>query len=121
MKPRPVNITASRSKSLLIIDWDDGHHSEYPLAGLRAACPCAECKGGHEKMGGPGSPDMLNIPLSGSESSELVGLQAVGNYAIQAFWKDGHSYGIYNWEYLRQLCPCGEHKGVGTTDEPSAG
>jgi DUF971 family protein len=71
-------------------------------------------------MGGPGSPDMLEIPLQRAESSELVALEPVGNYAIQPFWKDGHSYGIYNWEYLRQLCPCGQHQSVGMTDEPSA-
>jgi DUF971 family protein len=121
MKPRPVNITASRSRRLLIIDWDDGHHSEYPLAGLRAACPCAECRGGHDKMGGPGSPDMLDIPVQSAEASELVELQPVGNYAIQPFWKDGHSYGIYNWDYLRELCPCGQHGGSRATDESSAG
>ena len=72
-------------------------------------------------MGGPGAPDMLSIPLRSAESSELVGLDAVGNYAIQPFWKDGHSYGIYNWEYLRQLCPCGEHEGIGMTDAPATG
>ena len=21
-------------------------------------------------------------------------------------WEDGHDYGIYNWHYLRALCPC---------------
>lgn len=121
MKPRPASITASRSKGLLIIDWDDGHHSQYPLAGLRAACPCAECKGGHDKMGGPGSPDMLSIPLRTVDSSVLSRLESVGNYAVQPFWQDGHSYGIYNWEYLRQLCPCGEHQGTGMSNEPTVG
>ena len=23
-------------------------------------------------------------------------------------WEDGHDYGIYNWYYLRKLCPCAE-------------
>jgi len=23
-------------------------------------------------------------------------------------WEDGHDYGIYNWHYLRALCPCNE-------------
>lgn len=109
MTVRPTNITVSRSRGLLQIDWEDGHYSEYPLAGLRSACPCAECRGGHENMGGPGSPEMLEIPLMDSQATSLADLQAVGNYAIQLFWRDGHSFGIYTWGYLRELCPCDDH------------
>ena len=57
-------------------------------------------------MGGPGSPDMLELPLIDTRSTEMVELQRVGNYAIQIIWQDGHSAGIYSWEYLRELCPC---------------
>jgi DUF971 family protein len=32
----------------------------------------------------------------------------VGNYALQPSWDDGHSTGIYTWEYLRYLCPAEE-------------
>lgn len=106
---KPARIAVSRSRGLLIVDWEDGHHSEYPLAGLRAACPCAECRGGHEGMSSLGSPDMLNIPLQPVQSGELESLEMVGNYALQPIWKDGHSYGIFSWGYLRSLCPCGEH------------
>ena len=106
---KPSRIAVSRSRGLLLVDWEDGHHSEYPLAGLRAACPCAECRGGHAGMGAPGSPDMLEIPLRPAQSAELVSLEMVGNYALQPLWKDGHGYGIFSWSYLRALCPCGEH------------
>lgn len=107
MTPKPKNIAVSRGRGLLLIDWEDGAHCEYPLAGLRAACPCAECRGGHEGMGGPGTPEMLLQPLASGRSAELVDLEMVGSYALQPAWKDGHSYGIYTWEYLRQLCPEG--------------
>ena len=33
---------------------------------------------------------------------------AVGRYAIQFNWLDGHSGGIYSWEYLRRVCQCRE-------------
>ena len=33
---------------------------------------------------------------------------AVGRYAIQFNWLDGHSGGIYSWEYLRRVCQCHE-------------
>jgi len=40
------------------------------------------------------------------EDSELAEISAVGNYAIQFQWKDGHNTGIYTFDYLRALCPC---------------
>ncbi len=46
----PTGITANRDLAELIISWDDGHTSIYPFSIVRAACPCAECRGGHENM-----------------------------------------------------------------------
>jgi DUF971 family protein len=105
MTYRPKKISVSRSKGTLTLEWDDDRICEYPLSGLRAACPCADCRGGHENMGQPGSPEMLEIPLINKASTELDQVQEVGNYAIQLYWKDGHSFGIYTWQYLRELCP----------------
>lgn len=34
---------------------------------------------------------------------ELEGIHPVGNYAVQAIWKDGHNTGIYTWDILRQI------------------
>ena len=108
MRPKPIDITVVRSKAVLEIEWDDGHLGEYPLSGLRAACPCAECRGGHENMGHPGSPELLETPLKPGMSSEVQDMEIVGNYALQLTWKDGHTYGIYTWDYLRALSPGGE-------------
>lgn len=35
--------------------------------------------------------------------NELVSLEPVGNYGVQASWKDGHNTGIYTWEMLRSV------------------
>ena len=32
-------------------------------------------------------------------------MSAVGNYAVQPSWDDGHNTGIYTWEYLRLISP----------------
>lgn len=104
---KPSKISISKSTQTLVIDWEDGEQSRYPLAGLRSACPCAECRGGHQNMGQPGSPEMLEIPLMDTRSAELDHIELVGNYALQISWKDGHSYGIYTWEFLRELSPSG--------------
>ncbi len=35
--------------------------------------------------------------------NELTALTPVGNYGVQASWKDGHNTGIYTWEMLRSV------------------
>ena len=32
--------------------------------------------------------------------------ELVGNYALTLLFSDGHSTGIYSFEYLRRECPC---------------
>lgn len=103
-KVRPVNITLNKAESYLEIDWDDGVTCQYPLSHLREACPCVECRGGHEYMGMEHAPDDL-LTLTPARSYEMTDLVQVGNYALQPAWDDGHSTGIYSWEYLRYLCP----------------
>jgi DUF971 family protein len=106
---RPTSITLNRQNQSLVLPWDDGHTSEFPLAGLREACPCVECRGGHENMGQPPDPDlMIFIPLAPKKSYEIKRLALAGNYALQPEWDDGHHHGIYTWAYLRALCPCAE-------------
>ena len=102
----PAGITANRETSELIIEWKDGHSSRIPLSLLRNACPCAECRGGHEKMSSDPDPQVFTLPLDDSPETRIQNLEAVGSYAITITWEDGHDYGIYNWRYLRSLCPC---------------
>ena len=40
--------------------------------------------------------------------SKPASAHAVGRYALQFNWLDGHSGGIYSWEYLRRNCQCRE-------------
>jgi DUF971 family protein len=48
------------------------------------------------------------LELKPKRSYAITGLEMVGNYAIQPTWDDGHSTGIYAWDYLRRLCPVEE-------------
>jgi DUF971 family protein len=84
----------------LAIKWPDGGESFIPLETLRRACPCAGCKGEVDILGNlyknPEKPFALN-------SFELVRISSVGGYAIQPVWADGHSSGIYSFDYLRRL------------------
>jgi DUF971 family protein len=103
---KPVGITADRNKRVVNINWSDGHTSQYTFTLLRVACPCAECRGGHANMGSDPSPEMFAAEDEESPATRLVNIEAVGTYGITPEWEDGHHYGIYNWGYLRKLCPC---------------
>ena len=104
MDAKPQAITLNKTLGQLEISWADGLISSYPLSHLREACPCVECRGGHSKMGLEHAPDDL-LQLVPRRSYQVTALSAVGNYALQPSWDDGHSTGIYTWEYLRLISP----------------
>lgn len=106
MNAKPANITADRQTATFTIVWSDQHESKYPFAILRAACPCAECRGGHANMSANPDPRVFEAPLEDIPATRIRSVEAVGGYALTIEWEDGHHYGIYNWDYLRALCPC---------------
>jgi DUF971 family protein len=108
LDPAPTGITANRQTSEMTVSWNDGHTSVYPFELLRAACPCASCRGGHEHMRAEPDEAVFSTHLPVSPSTQINRVEAVGSYAITIAWEDGHSFGIYNWHYLRKLCPCPE-------------
>jgi DUF971 family protein len=51
-------------------------------------------------------PEVFFRPVEDSPATRVQNVEAVGSYALTIAWEDGHHYGIYNWNYLRKLCPC---------------
>lgn len=94
-KPFPLEINHAREQALVRITWNDGHVGSYSEEYLRGYCPCALCQGHGGKL------KFISAP-----GAKLETIHAVGNYAIEFRWHDGHSTGIYTYEYLRALCPC---------------
>jgi DUF971 family protein len=97
----PAAIEADRAAGTLIIQWDDGHRSQYALARLRWNCPCAICAG---EWGRPGR--LASLDTLPEEEIRLADMHMVGTYALSPIWESGHHTGIYSFEYLRSLCPC---------------
>jgi DUF971 family protein len=101
VKPRdprvePVTIGPTEDEARLRIEWGDGLVSEFPSLDLRMLCPCAGCV---DEITGvrtlrPEAVDRTVYPTA---------IHYVGRYALQFVWSDGHSTGIYTFEYLRRL------------------
>ena len=83
----------------LALAWNDGEESYLRMEQLRRACPCASCQGEPDALGRVVRPDVK----LGERSFMLSRFEIVGGYALQLFWADGHSSGIYAYDYLRKL------------------
>ena len=76
------------------IAFDDGKTFRLPYEYLRVYSPSAEVRG-H----GPGQ----EVLQTGKRSVEIRSMEAVGSYAVQPMFSDGHGTGIYSWDYLYEL------------------
>lgn len=101
---RPKAITLDKLQGFLEITWNDDQVCRYPLSELREACPCVECRGGHQFMGSEYDPDNI-LTLIPKRSYTMTSLEQVGSYALKPVWDDGHGTGLYTYEYLKKLCP----------------
>jgi len=108
--PEKVRVLLTEGKGLEI-DWADGHRSAWSFKWLRDACPCATCNDERKQEGRqPGQPKKKPAELLPmyTPPSKPASAHGVGRYAIQFNWLDGHSGGIYSWDYLRRHCQCQE-------------
>jgi len=108
--PEKVRVLLTEGKGMEI-DWADGHRSVWSFAWLREACPCATCVEERtqegRKPGEPKAKPAAVLPMY-TPPAKPASAHAVGRYAIQFNWLDGHSGGIYSWDYLRRVCQCRE-------------
>ena len=91
---RPTSITVHQRTRVLEVGFSDGATFRIPFELMRIYSPSAEVQG-H----GPGQ----EVLQTGKRDVELVELEAVGNYAVQPTFSDGHNTGIYSWDLLYEL------------------
>ncbi|MEO6409720.1 MAG: DUF971 domain-containing protein [Burkholderiaceae bacterium] len=89
--PQPTAITVHETSRVLQVAFDDGRDFRIPFELMRVYSPSAEVQG-H----GPGQ----EVLQTGKRSVRVLGLEPVGNYAVQPTFSDGHSTGIFSWDYL---------------------
>ena len=92
--PHPTEIKLHQASRLLEISFADGTVFRLPYEFLRVFSPSAEVRG-H----GPGQ-ETLQV---GKREVAIAEVEAVGHYAIRPTFSDGHSTGIYSWEYLYDI------------------
>lgn len=92
----PESLKLTDDDSILQIVWDDGQISRRRLDSLRAACPCALCKGHHPSQS-------LNLKPEQFPGIRIADLAPVGRYAYHIVWSDGHDTGIYTLKMLREM------------------
>jgi len=90
-KPRLTSLTVHQQSKQLEIGFDDGAAFRIPFELMRVYSPSAEVQG-H----GPGQ----EVLQTGKRDVGIDGLEAVGHYAVQPTFSDGHSSGIFSWEHL---------------------
>jgi DUF971 family protein len=92
--PHPTAITVHQTSRALEVSFDDGASFRIPFELMRVYSPSAEVQG-H----GPGQETLQ----TGKRDVTITDLAAVGHYAVQPLFSDGHDTGIYSWDYLYHL------------------
>lgn len=95
----PREVRPDPDKRALLVKWADGHESAIPYLVLRERCPCARCRDAREQG---------RKPLVMTQTTKLDTWKRIGNYALSFAWGDSHSEGIFAYDFLRGLCPCGK-------------
>ena len=110
--PLVVDITVHRDRAL-IVEYDDGAVCEFPLPELRAACPCAECRGKRERG------ESLEPPSGRSGELRIDNAELTGAWGLSITWNDGHATGIFPFEALRRWSEGDGPPGRDSSEPPS--
>ncbi len=89
--PSPESITLHQQSRTLEVGFSDGNVFKIPFELMRVYSPSAEVQG-HGKG--------QEVLQTGKREVGIVALEPVGNYAVQPMFSDGHSSGIFSWDYL---------------------
>ena len=90
----PTDIKLHQQSRIMEITFDDGRRFELSYEYLRVYSPSAEVRG-H----GPGQ----EVLQTGKKNVGISEIEPVGRYAVRPTFSDGHSTGIYSWDYLSML------------------
>jgi DUF971 family protein len=90
----PEELRLGEAGTRLTARFDNGTTHTLSAEFLRVESPSAEVKG-H----GPGQ----EVTVAGKRNIKIIGIEPVGNYAVRLLFSDGHSTGLYSWDYIDRL------------------
>jgi DUF971 family protein len=92
--PAPREIRVSKADRTLSVTFADGKTFVLPAELLRVESPSAEVQGHH--------PSQKQL-VTGRRHVGIIGVEAVGNYAVKISFDDMHDSGIFTWSFLSWL------------------
>jgi DUF971 family protein len=101
MTATPLHLDLQREVGLRI-DWDATTTKFYPVAFLRKMSPSADTKATQDELA---KNPLAILPSTGFGPLVIKEIELVGNYAVRFVFSDGHTAGIYSWDYLKNLEP----------------
>jgi DUF971 family protein len=92
--PLPTEIKLHQASRVLEVVFANGRSFRLPYEFLRVHSPSAEVRG-H----GPGQETLQ----AGKRGVTIASVEPIGHYALRPTFSDGHTTGIYSWDYLYEL------------------
>ncbi len=92
--PTPESLTLHGQSRQLEISFSSGERFLIPFELMRIYSPSAEVRGHGQGQ---------EVLQTGKRGVDIVGMEPVGNYAVQPRFSDGHDSGLYTWDYLHFL------------------
>ena len=90
----PEELRLREAGAVLTVSFDNGERYDLAAEYLRVESPSAEVKG-------HGAGQEVTVP--GKRQVTIRQIEPVGNYAARLIFSDGHSTGLYSWDYLAKL------------------
>ena len=89
---RPAEIKVLKGKKELLVIYTTSKNLILTAKYLRSKSPSAENK-----------PHVKKKTESKYENVEIKNIEMIGNYAMRIDFSDGHTTGIYSWDYLFKI------------------
>lgn len=91
---KPIRVALHKKSRVLELVYENGEHFALDAEFLRVYSPSAEVRGHHPSQA---------VLQHGKQHVAIEKISAVGSYALQLHFDDGHNSGLYSWDYLREL------------------
>ena len=93
-KKYPLEISYSKKNKTLTVFFSNDENYKLSAEYLRISSPSAEVQTHNPQT-------RLFVP--GKRYVDISNIEKVGNYALRLIFSDGHSSGLYSWEYFKNL------------------